>query len=253
MIDQFDLWNRFCSDNNTFQGGTVRPERDFERMVNSFSQDAWNEWTAMAEKTQEIDDNLSPFLKSVNVIVGAGSGNYGVAAYPKDYGRYSVARVLVHKEECLCEPNKDIYQDGVCKVETELEKQERIEKYKNDITENLITKVESSKWASMLEHKKKCPTLEAPGLTQLDNGFKVAPRQISVVVLDYYVKPKYAKFIFTVATGNPQTGAGDYLVYDATKSDKLEWPETFIPYLLDKLRVWYSKYTRDGQLFQMSK
>lgn len=254
MIDLFDLWNRFCSDNNTFQGGTVRPERDFERMANSFSQDAWNEWTALAEKTQEIDDNLAPFLKSYNIITVKGSGNYSIANYPKDYGRYSVARIILHKDECICDPHKDVYDSkGECKVETELEKQGRIEKYNEGVTEALCTKVESSKWASMLEHKTKCPTLQAPGITQLDKGFKVAPRQVSVVVLDYYVKPKYAKFIFTTATGNPQTGAGDYLVYDEKQSGKLEWPETFIPYLLDKLRVWYSQYTRDAQLFQMAK
>jgi len=257
MIDYFDLYNRFLADNNTFQGGTVRPERDFERWVNSISQDIWNEWTAQAEKTQEIDDNLAPFLKSVNVIVGAAAGNYGIAKYPPDYGRYSVARVLLHKEGCLCDTSKDQYEEGLCKKkgteETELEKTERNDKYKDGITEALCTKIGSSKWASMLDHKKKCPTIEKPGITQIDKGFKVAPRQVSVIVLDYYIKPKYAKFVFSIAAGNPQTGAGDFLVYNATQSDKLEWPETMIPFFLDQLREIYSRYTRDGQLFQMSK
>lgn len=257
MIDLFDLYNRFCSDNNTFQGGFVRPERDFERLVNSISQDIWNEWTAQAEKTQEIDDNLSVFLKSINVIVTPSSGNYGIAQYPPTYGRYSVARVLFHNDKCLCDTSKDQYEEGVCKKtgvdETEIEKQERNDRYKSGIIEVLCTKVESSKWASMLEHKTKCPTLENPGITQIDKGFKVAPRTVSVIVLDYYIKPKYAKFIFTIAAGNPQTGAGDYLVYNALQSDKLEWPETMIPFFLDKLREAYSRYTRDAQLFQMSK
>ncbi len=257
MIDLFDLYNRFCSDNNTFQGGFVRPERDFERKVNSLSQEIWNEWTALAEKTQEIDDNLAVFLKSVNVIISKSTGNFGIAIYPKDYGRYSVARTILHKDACLCDTSKDQYENGVCtkegKTETEIEKQERIEKYKDGITEGLCTKVESSRWASMLDHKKKCPTIQDPGITQFEGGFKIAPRQVSVVVLDYYIKPKYAKFIFTIAAGNPQTGSGDYMVYDAAASGKLEWPETMIPFFLDKLREYYPRFTRNAQLFQMSK
>lgn len=257
MIDLFDLYNRFCSDNNTFQGGFVRPERDFERIVNSTSQDTWNEFTAQAEKTQEIDDMLAPFLKSGNIMVQPSSGNFGMADYPKYYGRYSVARVLWHKGVCFCDTSKDTYEDGECtkhgEKETELEKKKRIEAYKKGITETLITKVESSRWASMLEHKTKCPTTADPGITQIDKGFKVAPRDVSVIVLDYYIKPKYAKFAFTKAAGDPQTGAGDYLIYDEKNSGKLEWPETMIPYFLGKLQQVYAKYTRDGQLFQMSK
>lgn len=259
MIDLFDLYNRFCSDVNTFQGGFVRPQRDFERNVNSISQEIWEEWTNQAEKTQEINDNLSVYLKSVNVIVGPGAGNYGIAKYPKDsagniiYGRYSAARVLVHGEQCVCDEDSDIYENGACKVETEIEKQERIEKYKDGITERRIDKIESSKWASYLEHKYKCPTFENPGLTQYDQGFKIAPRQVSVVVLDYFIQPKYAKFVYTTAPPNLQTGAGDYIIYDEAQSGKLEWPSTMIPFFLDKLRTMYARFTRDTGLFQMSK
>ncbi len=260
-IDLFDLYNRFNSEVNTFQGGAVRPERDFERIVNSLSKDIWNDWTAQAEKTQEINDGLAPFLKSVNIIVSPSSGNEGIAAYPKDYGRYSVARVLLHKTEteieCFCDTSKDQYVDGELanegKKETPEQKQARIDKYKDGITQALCTKVESSKWASMLEHKTKCPTFENPGITQIDKGLKVSPRKVSVIVLDYYIKPTYAKFIFTIAPGDPQTGAGDYLIYDQNASTKLEWPEIMIPYFLQRLSTWYSKYTRDGQLYQMSK
>ena len=258
MIDIFDLYNKFCADNNTFQGGFVRPERDFENIVNTISFETWNEWTAQAEKSQETNDNLRPFLISVNIIVTPSAGNYGIAAYPKDkdkeYARYSVARVLSHNDDCVCDFDKDTYQEGECKErETAEAKEARVEKYKDGITERLCVKVESSKWSSMLEHKTKCPTFENPGITQFDKGFKVAPRKVSVIVLDYYKKPVSGKFSYTIAAGNPQTGAGDYLVYDKNNSIPLEWPETMIPYFIDKLRESYARYTRDGGLFQMSK
>jgi hypothetical protein len=261
MIDLFDLYNRFCTDNNTFQGGFFRPERDFERAANTVSQDWWNELTDLAEKTQDIDDNLSPFLKSVNVIVIPTSKNEGIAPYPKTYGRYSAARVIVHQEQCLCEEGKDVYENGICKSEgisgsedyIDLKNEERIEKYKDGISERPLYKVESSRWASLLNHKTKCPTFENPGLTQYDKGFKVSPRQVSVIVLDYFVEPKAAKFVYSNAPGNPQTGAGDYIIYNKQQSTPLEWPETMIPRFLEKLRDVYARYTRDPNLFQMTR
>lgn len=256
-IDLFDLFNRFCSDVNTFQGGFVRPERDFERIVNTVNQDIWNDFTSQAEKTQEIIDNLTPFFKSVNIIVKPGAGNYGVAKYPGNYGRYSASRTIIHKETCLCDTEKDTYDDGECSKkgseETEIEKQERIEKYKDGIVEARVDKIESSRWASYLDHKTKCPTIESPGCSQFDTGFKIAPRQVSVIVLDYYVQPKYAKFAYTKAPGNPQVGTGDYIIYNEAQSGKLEWTSNMIPFFIKKLGEAYAKYTRDGALFQMTK
>lgn len=260
MIGTFTLWQRFCSDNNVFQGGMFRPERDFEASINSISQEAFANFTAQDEKTQQIDDWLAPFADTVNVIVTSTSGNWGLAGYPKDkdgkllYGAWKAARSLQHKDQCLCEEGHSTYKDGACvDKETEFQKLQRVERYKDGIIERPITKVESSHWGACLEHETKCPTFESPKLTQFKDGFKVAPRQVSVIVLDYYKIPKKAKFAYTQAPGNPQTGAGDYLIFDATNSSDLEWPESMIPYFLDKLQEIYAKFTRDSQLFQMNK
>lgn len=254
MIDVFDLWKKFCADNNTFQGGMFRPERDFEPIINSISLDAFADFTAQDEKSQQIDDWLAPFANTINIIVDPSGGNYGVAKYPKLYEAWKAARSLQHKEQCLCEEGSDIYKDGECITnETELQKLQRVERYKAGIFEATITKVESSKWSACLEHETKCPTFEEPKVTQFNEGFKVAPRTVSVIVLDFYKKPKEAKFAYTIAPGNVQTGAGDYLIYDKANSQALEWPESMIPYFLDKLQKIYAKFTRDPILFQMNK
>lgn len=258
-IDMFDLWGKFCSDNNVFQGGMFRPERDFEKDVNSISLDAFVEFTKQDEKTQQIDDYLAPFANTVNIIVTPQSGNWGLAKYPDapkyaPYGAWKAARSLQHKGECLCEEGSDIYKDGECiKNETELQKLQRIDRYKAGIFEATITKVESSHWGACLEHETKCPTFENPKLTQYKAGYKVAPRTVSVIVLDYYEKPKAAKFAYTIAPGNVQTGAGDYLIYDQGNSVPLEWPESMVPYFLDKLQKKYAKFTLNSTLFQMNK
>lgn len=263
MIGVFTLWQRFCADNNVFQGGMFRPERDFEASINSISQEAFATFTAQDEKNQQIDDWLAPFANTVNIIVTSTSGNWGLAAYPTEtvngkkvsiYGAWKAARSLQHKDQCLCEEGHSIYKEGACvDKETDIQKLQRAERYKDGIVERPITKVESSHWGACLEHLTKCPTFENPKLTQFKDGFKVAPRQVSVIVLDYYKIPKKAKFAYTIATGNPQTGAGDYLIYDATNSVDLEWPESMIPYFLEKLQMIYAKFTRDPLLFQMSK
>lgn len=254
MIDPFVLWQRFCSDNNTFQGGLFRPARDYVENINAISLKAFADFTAQDEKDQQIDDWLAPFADTINIIVSQTAGNWGLAKYPKEYEAYKAARSLQHKDQCLCEEGHSTYKDGQCvDKETDIQKLERVERYKDGIYEATITKVESSKWGACLEHETKCPTFEDPKLTQFKDGFKVAPRQVSVIVLDFYKKPKDAIFAYTIAPGNPQTGAGDYLIYDKANSQSLEWPESMIPYFLDKLQKIYAKFTRDQILFQMSK
>lgn len=257
-IDMFDLWGKFCSGNNTFQGGMFRPERDFEKNVNAISLEAFVEFTAQDEKNQHIEDWLAPFANTANIIVTPSAGNWGLAKHPKEYEAWKAARSLQHKEQCMCEEGAEILSvdsEGQCAkaTETEIQKLERVDRYKDGIFEATVTKVSSSKWSACLEHETKCPTFDSPKVTQFKDGFKVAPRKVSVIVLDYYKKPKAAKFAYTIATGNPQTGAGDYLIYNQLGSQSLEWPESMIPYFLDKLQQIYSKFTRDTPLFQMNK
>jgi len=260
-IDMNNLWKRFCADNNTFQGGMFRPERDFEANVNSISLEAFAEFTAQDEKNQQVDDWLAPFANTVNIITSPLSGNEVLAKYPKNnkgeliYGAYKSARSLQHKEQCLCDESNDVYQDGKCANahDTDIERAKRLAAYKDGIVEVTINKVESSHWGACLTHETKCPTFKNPKLTQFKEGFKVAPRQVSVIVLDYYRNPVPAKFAYTIAPGNTQTGAGDYLIYNAAGSTPLEWPESMMPYFLDKLQQIYAKFTRDTPLFQMNK
>src|SRR5688500_13174275 len=110
MIDLFDLYESFQSYVNTFQGGWFRPQTDFTKRVNDISKELWVKWTREAEKSTEAKDNLLPFLKSKNLIV-SGSGPYGKLPTPKDYGRFSAARIIVDGEKTY--PDKEVEQ-GKC-------------------------------------------------------------------------------------------------------------------------------------------
>lgn len=249
MITSFSIYQKFQAFVNTFQGGWYRPYSDFIQMLNSISNQVWEELTAMADKSEEIKDNLSPFLISKNIIVKSVDSYYGFLAFPATYGRFATATVLVAPDETCC-PSKEA--DG-------FQSQEQItDEYYDSLKEYEVMEVDQQKWGACLTHLTKAPTLTSPKITRTTNGFKVAPRKVSVIVFNYYRKPIDAEFKYTVASPNVQTGAGDQIIYD-TSSKPLEWPETMVDEFVIRLGERYGLYTRDqfvsgfsGQLKQAS-
>lgn len=240
MIDIYSLWLDFVSALNLSQNGWFRPDTDFLRAVNEISIRLWNKWTGQAEKSQEEKDKLFPFLKSLNIAVSSAGAYYGIAKKPKDYGRLASVRIVVHTSGTTC-PDKNI-DEGKCDgFET---KEEFEDKYLDNVTEYTARIIDNQKWGAFCEHKTKGPKLDNPGITQVNDSFKVAPRKVSVIALDYYVEPTPATFKYTVVAGNPQTGAGDQLVYDTT-STKLQWPEQMRNEFIEELKKWYTLYIRD--------
>lgn len=244
MIDPYSLWLDFQSAVNTSLNGWFRPETDFVRAVNETSYKLWNDWTNKAEKSEEDKAKLFPFLKSKNIAVNSQGGYYGVAQKPTLYGRFASARIIVHKTDGTV-PAKDV-DDGKCDG---FKTQEEItDEYYDQIKETKVAMIDNQRWSAYCEHLTKGPTLEKPGMTQINDIFRVAPRKVSVVVIDYYVEPKPATFKYTLTPGNVQTGSGDMIVYDSANSTKLEWPEQVRPEFLEHLKSWYIQATRD-QLF----
>src|SRR5689334_15681693 len=101
MIDPYDLYQSFQSTYNTFFGGWFRPNTDFIVKVNDISVELWEMFTRMAEKSQEVKDNLLPFLKSKNMIVSSQNSFYGTFKPPGGYGRFASARMLVSGDHCF--------------------------------------------------------------------------------------------------------------------------------------------------------
>ena len=244
MIDSFDLYNSFQTYVNSGTFGWFRPQSDFQQAINDISKELWIKWTNLAEKSQESKDFLMPFLRSKNMIVSA-SGVYGTFQPPKDYGRFRSARIVVANETCM--PDKNIDQ-GKCDNGDFKTQEEITEEYFDGIKQFTVEMIDDGKWGAVNAHLTKSPTLEKPKMRQIDGGFQVAPRKVSVIVLDYYVEPKEATFVYTIAPGNVQTGAGDLLIYDKSNSVPLEWPETIKGEFLERLKIWYSRFMRDTVL-----
>ena len=247
-INMFSLWQSFMTAVNTAQGGFYRPQTDFQQKVNDISREMWVEWTNEAEKSQEARDNLIYFLKSKNVKVERAQANYGIFSPPSDYGRYASVRIIV-SDEGKTYPSKDV-DGGKCDG---WDTQEEInEKYYAGLSEISIQMIDNMRWGGMLDHPTKGPSMKYPKATQIDNGFKVAPRDVSVVRFDYYVEPEEAVFGYTLATGDRQTGAGGQIIYDQKKSKDLPWPDTVRNEFIIRLGVAFGIFTRDQFLTQIS-
>ena len=248
MIDTFDLWNTFSSYVNTFQGGFYRPQTDFIQAVNRISQQLFTELTDEAENNQSNQDDLSPFLKTKNCIVQNTNQIYGTFPYPEDYSAFSCARLLLYEGKTVGDKECEI-----CGSKPEADEEERyqmVQRYLDGLEEVDCPKINNSKWSSCLSHLTKGPTLSKPKITQTDSGFKVAPRKVSVIVLDYYRTPLNATFEYTISTGNVQTGAGDQIIYDKEKSIPLEWKDSTIDEFVIRLGEGYGLFTRDQFAFQ---
>jgi hypothetical protein len=237
MIDSNDLYIDFKAMFNTAQGGFFPPQTVFIRAVNNISLMLWEKWTRQAEKSEEIKDYLLPFFKSINIITKPNKSFFAIAVPPIDFERFSSAKILVTKNDtCVCDTgaaNSNVSQDEID------------ETYYDSITESQIEMIDNIRWSNAIKHLTKFPTFEKPKMTQIDGTWKVSPRGVSVVVLNYYIKPKPATFVYTTTAGNVQTGAGDYLVYDKDNSDALEWTETVKNEFLCELGVRFGLYTRD--------
>ncbi len=252
MIDIYDIYQSFSSTYNTYIGGWFRPQTDFVQKCNDISKQLWVRWIREAEKSQEAKDNLLPFLVSKNMIV-SNAGVYGTFQPPNDvkkpYGRFSAARIIFAKDKCI--PDKNV-EKGKCANGKFSSPEEITEEYYDSIKQYDVDMIDDQKWGACMAHKTKGPTLDKPKMRQIECGFEVAPRNISVIVLDYYRPPKEATFVYTISPGNVQTGAGDMLAYDQKNSQPLEWPFNVRDEFIIELGIAYSTFTREQFLAQMS-
>jgi hypothetical protein len=248
MIDPFDLWNSFQSANNTFAGGWFRPQTDFIQACNDISKELWNKYRKESEKSQEARDNMLPFIKTKNFIV-KNKGIYGRFTPDTDYGGFSGARIRIYKDKCLPDPKADNGKD--VDKNCFITDSEMTEDYLDNVKEYDVELIDDIKWGAVNRHKTKGPTFEKPKMRQVDGGFEVLPRSVSVIVLDYYRQPKTATFLYTPAPGNVQTGAGDQIIYN-TESQPLEWPFNLRDEFIIRLGERYSLFTREQFLYAAS-
>lgn len=259
QITPFELWQDFRTWVNTQQGGFMPPQSVFIRVANIASLELWKRWTREAEKSQEVKDYLLPFLISKNIITTQSNSFYSTFLPPPNYGRFATAKILLVKDnedKKITVPSKEVDGGKCCKgnkanVRLKIER-ELPDNYYDKTVEASIQIVDNQKWSGMLEHLTKFPTFEKPKMTQINGIFKVAPQDVSVVVLNYYTEPEDAVFGYKPVAGNLQTGSGGAITYDPNTSKNFQWSKQVKPDLLEEIKKVYLLYTRDSLGTQIS-
>lgn len=231
-IDLWQLWLALKSNTNTKQGGHLRL-RDFNSWVNQASLEIFKEDFAAWQKTQILTDDLRAFLVSKPVTTKPSTMNYVILQYPQDYAFFSSAR---------------IFQAGGEVVECAKEGEE-VKNALADVCEISATLVDNARWGSVCSHKIIPPSVSKNRvyITQFDGGFKVAPKEVGYVTLDYLRFPKKAILAFD-STKLPDQ------VYDPVETAKnpLEWSDTVMNEFLARLEISYSKFIREPFLLNAS-
>lgn len=248
-INTYDAYQALLSEVNIQQRGQVRPVADFEKWYNKINDELFRERVAAAELSQQLDDDLSPFKKVINIIVTPLPGQpYGLVRYPADYEGFANASILTQRvNETRCDCEYPIYKDdGECLKIVDPDYAAMQALYAGEqLIESVVTKIDTQRWNSCLQHSYKQPTLRSPKIVQDSTGFKLAPKGITSVVLTYYRTPRKARFGYTLS---PE----DIVIYDPATSVDLEWSSTLTGEFIARLSKIYGKHVGDGEIYQMS-
>lgn len=198
MIPFCQLYNDFKGTNNTWQQGHFRP-LSFEAAVYYSELEIFNALRKEWEQSQIITDALRPYFKRVQVPIKILSVG-GIIKYPSDYVSYSGVKYLTKKKlggkGVLCADIEVLESDKKCRPLREEEKQKAM-LTTDKLFEHEITKVDSQRWSSVMDHEFLFPSIDRPYATQDGDGFKIVPEGLGVAILYYLAKPPRAKFDYT--------------------------------------------------------
>lgn len=248
-LNIYDLWQKLMSIVNVQQGGQIRPVTDFQNWLNAINLEIFHEWAAKMELNQQMTDELMPFKASANVMVNPSPGQpFGIMSVPSNYEYFVAARYLISRDNNeigIQDKLPFIDGNGNCTQYVDPDYAALRAKYAGDnLEERNIQLIESQRWAAALGHVTKGPNVNRPYITQYSGGFKVAPKKISTVVLDYLRTPRNCVFAYTI-------GAGDIVVYNAGASTQLEWTNALQNEFLTRLVKKYGMHVREDSVYQM--
>ncbi len=231
-IDIYQLYKDCKSNLNVKQGGPFRL-RDFNSWVNQISIELFNDYFSDWEKSQQISDKLSqPFLSSEVVIATKSKLNYSLFPYPSNYAYFSSARIFVTSDDKVISCPKKTGEDTEDSI-------------LSDVCERNVNKVDNARWGSVCSHPIIYPTLDRVFISQYESGFKVAPKDVAYISIDYLRYPKKAELVLT----NGQ-------VYDAAAqaaTKPLEWNDSLRNEFAARISKAFGVFIREPFLYATSK
>jgi hypothetical protein len=236
MISVCQIYTDFKGANNTWQQGHFRPHNASLEIFNGLRK----EW----ENNQVITDALRPFFMRVQVPMDQVASG-GLVAYPEGYASFSGLRYMTKEpfgpgKGVLCK-GIDVLDPVTCKYGPVTEEDKLAEmQAEKDLYERDITKVDSQRWGSVMEHEFIGPSMTNVYGTQDENGFRVVPKDIGPVILTFLALPVRPKFVYT-------TDDNHNIICDPNKCTNLLWGEEMLPDLMSRLKTKYGSFVSNAQ------
>lgn len=185
-------------------GGTVTiSERDY--FANQAQLQIFEKDRAIFLKTKETSDYLELFLKNVIVSVPL----IGSFPYPLDFEHTASMRSYYVKP------------DG-----------KSLERY--------VAPVKNRDWGAISSSQLYLPTKQFPKYTEFNSEYRVLPRDIGVIMLDYFKTPQFPVWGFNVVNNRP--------VYDPLTTVNFEWDSFAIGEVLSAFLMLLGISIKDGEL-----
>lgn len=249
MIDVFQLYDEFCGTVNSAQGGHIRPHRNFLAWVKTINLDIFKDFYKKFQETQFIADEMAAFQKYANVLVKETIGQlHDTVILSEDYKYFVSAAFKVHKGEIVGVLGGDVLSEnseGIC-CKAIAEEDICLKDSDDDLTHVPIEKVTSNRWNSLSQRLTLKPSLINPYCTQFDKGFKIQPKGIGIIVMDYFRKPVDPTFNYTVINAGTED---EYIQYDT--STPLEWGDTMRGEFIARLTKKYATMKHQSEMYQI--
>lgn len=243
MITMCQLYNDFKGQANTWQQGHFRP-LSFEYAVHESVLEIFNELRKQWEANQIVTDALRPYFQRVQVPIKE-LVQGGVVKYPDNYVSFSGLRYLNKRKNgggagILCSDLSILDKDKTCRKIREEDKVD-MALTADQLYEHDITKVDSQRWGSVMEHGFIYPSVQNPYCTQDNEGFRVLPKGIGVVVLYYLASPVRAKFIYSKGANH------SFLCTDA--SGQILFGDEVLPELMGRVKTKYASFVSNERKY----
>lgn len=225
---------------NTWAKGHYRPQQ-FEFDLWMAIMEIFNEGRAEWENNQLITDKNRWFFKNSQVPIEKVPQG-AMIKYPDDYVSFSSFRFFSktqHGPGVKCKTFDIVNEDSTCRPLREEEKVELLNE--EELFERQITKVDNQRWGSVGEHLTKYPTIKSPYGTQLEGGFKVVPKEVAYVVLNYLRVPIRPIFQYS------DDGRGNIIC--GPNCSLLEYGPEVLPDIMSRIKMKYSSSVGDEQKY----
>jgi len=182
-IDVFKRTAEFIS--NKTQSGNTTTAAQFNLLANAAQLQVFEKDRLIFLKTGESSDYLDWFLKNLTLNPDLTTG---YLPYPSDYQHTSAVRSYYVKP-------------------------------KQRSVEVKVNQVKNTDWGAIGSSTLQKPTKRFPKYTEFKDEYRFLPKDIGIVMLDYYKTPVAPVWGFTIANNEE--------VYDPTTSTDFEWADAF--------------------------